>query len=124
MFAFKMHLSSVSIIPYVFKYNSLASFISMPQYLFCSSRRQPGTHFHRQPGNDLDLLYPGDDDNDANSDFDPAHDDDNDDNSSTSSDDSDNISADLSAAPNPAELAGVNEPVNITGVADLTPGVC
>jgi hypothetical protein len=82
-----------------------------------------GLTFTGSHGNDLDLLYPGDDDNDADSNYDPAHDDDNDDNSFTSSDDSDNTSADLSAAPNPAELAGVNEPVNITGVADPTPGV-
>jgi hypothetical protein len=82
-----------------------------------------GLTFTDSHGNDLDLLYPGDDDDDADSNYDPAHDDDDDDNSSTSSDDSDDTSADLSAAPNPAELAGVNEPVNITGVADPTPGV-
>jgi hypothetical protein len=82
-----------------------------------------GPTFTNSHGNGLDLLYPGDDDDDADSDYDPAHDDDDDDNSSTSSDDSGDASTDLSAAPNPAELAGVNEPVNITGVADTTPGV-
>jgi hypothetical protein len=84
-----------------------------------------GLTFTDSHGNDLDLLYPGDDDDDADSDYDPAHDDDDDDddNSSTSSDDSNDTSADLSVAPNPDELAGVNEPVNIPGVADPTPGV-
>jgi hypothetical protein len=82
-----------------------------------------GLTFTGSHGNDLDLLYPGDDGDDTDSDYDPAHDDDDDDDSSTSSDDSNDASANLSAAPNPAELAGVNEPVNITGVANRTPGV-
>jgi hypothetical protein len=82
-----------------------------------------GLTFTGSHGNDLDLLYPGDDGDDADSDYDPGHDDDDDDDSSTSSDDSNDASADLSAAPNPAELAGVNEPVNITGVANRTTGV-
>jgi hypothetical protein len=82
-----------------------------------------GLTFTDSHGNDLDLLHPDDDGDDADSDHDPAHDDDDNDDSSTSSDDSDGASADLSAAPNPAELVGVNEPVNITGVADRTPGV-
>jgi hypothetical protein len=91
--------------------------------LACRANANRGLTFTDSHSNDLDLLYPGDDDNDANSDYDPAHDDDGDDNSSTSSDDSNDASANLSAAPIPAELAGVNEPVNITGVADTTPGV-
>jgi hypothetical protein len=74
-------------------------------------------------GNDLDMLYPEDDTNDDDSDYDPDHDDDHNDASSTSSANSNKASTDLSAGPNPTELAGVNEPVNTTGVAHRTPGV-
>ena len=75
------------------------------------------------------MLYPTNDDDDHDSDYDPDHDDDS--ASYASSEDSDydpddsseEASTDLSAGPNPTELAGVNEHVNTTGVADRTTGV-
>jgi hypothetical protein len=77
-----------------------------------------GLKFTDSAGTDLDTLYPDDDDDDSDSDYSPDPGDDISDASSddSSSDHSDTDSDTDLSADNQQELAGVNNPVETTGV--------